>query len=163
MCKFPSFHWEIWGLVFFSLYISLSSWMQLSECSWPDKTCSVIAYLKTKWKMNCHYDVWILVVGLQTLSLVKSPLHSLCLRKKTVLGSKKPLDPLQASHGQCLQFTSLTQTLLRGITTFRKWPLLSFKGQSRTTGWETQGHAIVDAANMEQERELPDSDPNFNY
>lgn len=84
--------------------------------------------------MNCHYDVWILVVGLQTLSLVKSPLHSLCLRKKTVLGSKKPLDPLQASHGQCLQFTSLTQTLLRGITKFRKWPLLSFEGQSRTTG-----------------------------
>lgn len=38
-----------------------------------------------------------------------------------------------------------------------------FEGQSRTRGWEPQGHVIVDAGNMEQESELPDSDPNFSY
>lgn len=81
--------------------------------------------------MNGHYDVWILMVGLQTLSLVKSPLHSLCLRKKTVLGIKKPL---QASLGQCLQFTPLAHTLLRGITKYRKWSLLSLKDKAELEG-----------------------------
>lgn len=96
--------------------------MQLSEHSCLDKTCSVIVYLNTKWKMNCHRDFWILVVGLQPLSLVKSPLHSLCLRKKTVLEARNHL--IHCKHCMAnVQFTPLAQTLLRGITKSRKWPL----------------------------------------
>lgn len=159
MCKFPKFHWEIW---IFSLYIILSSLMQLSECSCLDKTSAVIVYLNTKWKMNCHHDFWILMVGLQPLSLVKSPLYSLCLRKKTVLEARNHWTHWKHCMAN-VQFTPLAQTLLHGITKSRKWPLLSFEGQSRTRGWEPQGRVIVDAGNMERESELPDSDPNFSY
>lgn len=116
--------------------------MQLSECSCLDKTSAVIVYLNTKWKMNYHHDFWILMVGLQPLSLVKSPLYSLCLRKKTVLEARNHWTHWKHCMAN-VQFTPLAQTLLRGITKSRKRPLLSFEGQSRTRGWEPQGHSLL--------------------